>query len=404
MEQTARNPLSSYRSAEVPLSGASQARAACIIALVVGACLLGGCSRPAIRASQLPSELQANVRHHSGTIDLSRFSSPGVSDSLIGPRDLLKVTVASGRTDETTVPILVRVGNDGTATIPLIGPVHVAGKEAYEASQSIVEAGVDGGIYVKPYVTVEIESKAKRSVTVLGAVNEPGVHELPYENSSLVSALAAAGGLTEEAGNEVQIIRQPTIGFADNEVHPDPARQQPDSDVELASYHSQDGPMFSGPAQHQEDPRMHQSEIINLDLTEGITTGAVDTRLGDRDIVKVSTRSKEFVFVTGLVTQPGQFEMPLDQDIHLLDGIAMAGGLSSPVADKVLIVRRRDDQSEPTVIEASLNKAKKNGAENIRLAAGDTISVEQTSATVIVDTFNKLFRVTFGLAGRTSVF
>jgi polysaccharide export outer membrane protein len=96
--------------------------------------------------------------------------------------------------------------------------------------------------------------------------------------------------------------------------------------------------------------------------------------------------------------------MPLDQDIHLLDAIAMAGGMKSPVADKILIVRREDKQAQPIFIKASMSKAKKNGLENIRLAAGDTISIEQTPATAVVDAFNKLFRVSLGLAGRSVIF
>ena len=195
--------------------------------LIFGVSLLGGCHSSTIRASRMPNDLQAKARHRSSVVDLTKFSSPGVSDALIGPRDLLKVTVASGRTDEKPSPVMVRVGNDGAVKIPLIGSVPVAGKEAYDASQSIVDAAVAGGIYVHPYVTVEIESKAVRSVTVLGAVSKPGVHELPYENCSLVTALAAAGGLTEDAGTEVQIIRQPTLGLLANEAAPGPDFRRP---------------------------------------------------------------------------------------------------------------------------------------------------------------------------------
>lgn len=92
--------------------------------------------------------------------------------------------------------------------------------------------------------------------------------------------------------------------------------------------------------------------------------------------------------------------MPLNQDIHLLDAIALAGGRSSPVADKVFVIRRLDNQSEPLVIQASISKAKQNGLENLRLAAGDTITIEQTPSTAIVDTVGKFFRLSFGVASR----
>ena len=118
----------------------------------------------------------------------------------------------------------------------------------------------------------------------------------------------------------------------------------------------------------------------------------------------VPQRKNEVFHVAGLVNKPGQFEMPIDQDVHLLDAIAMAGGHSSPVANKVFVIRRLKGRREPIVIQASIMEAKHNGAENIRLAAGDTITIEQTPATVVVDTLSKLIRFSFGIAGRTTIF
>jgi polysaccharide export outer membrane protein len=123
--------------------------------------------------------------------------------------------------------------------------------------------------------------------------------------------------------------------------------------------------------------------------------------LSDRDIVRVIPQETKEIYVAGLVNSPGQFELPTDQDLYLLDAIALAGGHSSPVADKVLVIRRMKDRPEPIFIHASLSKAKKNGLENIRLAAGDTITIEQTPATTVVGTISKFFRLTFGVASRT---
>jgi len=328
-------------------------------------------------------------------MDLARVSSPGVSDAIIGTNDLLKVTIASGRGDEEPSSVLVRVAGNGTVDVPVVGVAPVAGLEVYEASQNIVQSAVDRGIYVQPYVTVEIESKAVKRVTVLGAVNDPGVHELPYGNCDLVTALAAAGGLSEEAGTEVEIIRQPTLGFAMSEPAQANPSGTPNDQVQLAAYQSRaekTSSNFNGP------------QVLKLDLAESQGGVLADTRLSDRDVVMITPRKEEIIYVTGLVASPGQFELPTDQDIHLLDAIAMAGGQNSPVADKVLVIRRIENRAEPVVIVASLSAAKKNGLENLRLTAGDTVSIEQTPATAVVDTFTKLFRLSFGIAGRTTAF
>lgn len=126
-----------------------------------------------------------------------------------------------------------------------------------------------------------------------------------------------------------------------------------------------------------------------------------DFRLNDRDVVRVVPRKNEMIHVSGLVRSPGQFELPKEQDIHMLDAIAMAGGRSSPVADKVLVIRRVENRPQPLVIQASLAKAKQNGLENLRLTAGDTITIEQTPVTTVVDAVGKFFRLSFGIASNT---
>ena len=354
-----------------------------MIVVLLGLGLSGGCSSTGIRASRLPDNLRAARRERASVMDFSRVTTAGVKESTIGPRDLLKITVSSGRDQEKSSPVVVRVSEDGTVDVPLIGRTHVGGLEAHVAGQAIAQAGVERQIYIRPYVTVEIESKAMRNVTVLGAVNEPGVHELPYGNCNLVTALAAAGGLSEEASTEVEIIRQPSDELVGRTAN-NPA------DIQLAS--------------HQTGLANHQIDVMRINLTEGQLPTTADTRLTDRDIVKVIPKAKEMVFVTGLVRTPGQYELPADQDVHLLDAVAMAGGESSPVADKILVIRRVKSQPRPVLINASLVAAKKDGRENIRLAPGDTISIEQTPTTVVVDTFRHIFRISFGVASEAITF
>lgn len=363
--------------------------------------LLAGCRSSAYLAAKLPPQYRATANKNGKTINFADVSMFGVSNALISPSDLLEITLATGRDDEKPTPTLVRVAEDGTADIPVIGPVPVAGLEAIDASQRIAEAGIQRGMYLHPYVTLEIKSKAMNRITVLGAVENPGVHELPRGGSDLVSALAAAGGLTDEAGTEVEIVRQPTKGLAANGV---PEANGKSGEILLADY--QPGGIFSPPGTDAKlaAASMTAPQTLKVDLAGAQASGAADFHLSDRDVVMVQPRKVEIIHVAGLVQKPGQFELPPDQDIHLLDAIALAGGLNSPVADKVLIIRRVDGRPEPLVIRASLAKAKQNGLENIRLADGDTISIERTSATAIVDTIGKFLRFSIGLTGRTTVF
>jgi polysaccharide export outer membrane protein len=118
----------------------------------------------------------------------------------------------------------------------------------------------------------------------------------------------------------------------------------------------------------------------------------------------VRPQEKRVIHVAGLVNTPNQFELPPDQDVRVLDAVAMAGGLKSPVADKIYIIRQMEEMSEPAVIEVSISRAKKNGNENLRLASGDLISVESTVMTNSVEALSTFFRVGLSLGGNVLAF
>ena len=78
------------------------------------------------------------------------------------------------------------------------------------------------------------------------------------------------------------------------------------------------------------------------------------------------------------------YEFPLGKNMRLTDAIALAGGTSNQLADKVFVIRRREG-SEPMLVSVSLRKAKRDGSENMLLEPGDTVSIEQTPGTVFLD-------------------
>jgi len=364
-----------------------------MLMITVALALSVGCQSSNFRARNLPSEFRVAASQKGNDLNLARLSSSGSSYSLLAAGDLLGVSVVTGRENEAITPMVVRVANDGTVTVPLIGPVPVSGMEAFDAAQSITSHAIQRGIYLSPVVTVDIKKKAMNRITVLGAVEDPGVHEIPRGSCDVVTALAAAGGLTKAAGVELEIMRQgssPTFLAANDDA-------SKLGNVQLAAYQSlQPG---SNSISSSSVP-----QLTRINLADARMPGQVESGLNDRDVVMVPERKKEVFHVTGLVKKPGQFEVPIDQDVHLLDAISMAGGMNSPVADKIFVIRRLEGRLEPVVIQASFAEAKHNGAENIRLAAGDTITIERTPATIVVDTLSKLIRFSVGLAGRTTIF
>ena len=383
------------------------------VAWMAFGCVLEGCQSPNYTARNLPLELQAPAAPASTGINLERLGSSGIGTSQIGPGDLVEITVVSGNSDERVVPVPSRVARDGTVVVPLIGPVSVGGLEPVAAEQRIAAAALERGIYRQPHVTLTVAEQAVNRVTVLGAVAKPGVVELPRGSCDLASALAAAGGLSKEAGTRVEILHRGNRSFL--------AGQSPkkgdisDDGVRLASYTDPVNPTaapleLASPTADPEEiasrtiAQPGAAEMTRIDLAQSGPATPENRKLDDSDVVMVLPDDKRVIHVTGLVSKPDQFELTRDKDIRLLDAIAMAGGTTSPVADKVYVIRRLPNMAEPEVIKVSMSAAKQNGDENLRLAAGDLVSVESTLTTMTLDTVGKFFRLAVGLNGRVAGF
>lgn len=88
---------------------------------------------------------------------------------------------------------------DGTITMPLIGAVRLEGLTTDQAAAAITRKLADGYL-VKPEVSVSIEARIRRTITVLGQAQRPGVFELPaHRQLTLVEAIGMAGGVTRIA-------------------------------------------------------------------------------------------------------------------------------------------------------------------------------------------------------------
>jgi polysaccharide export outer membrane protein len=366
--------------------------------------VLAGCRGGAYTASTLPLEMQAAPLPPNSSLNLEQLSAAGVGSSQIGPGDLVQITIVSGSGEEKVTPVPARVGADGTVLVPLIGPVAVAGMEPIAAEQCITAAAVERKIFVQPQVTLTVTKQAVNRVTVLGAVAKPGVVELPRGSSDLASALAAAGGLAKEAGTRVEILHRGSPTYAAKQ------RAARDGDksgeVNLVSFTDARNPAFAPPelvppGADQESTSLSTTpssgDVTRIDLAQGGSSALESRTLEDSDVVMVLPDDKRLIHVTGLVRKPDQFELPRDKEIRLLDALAMAGGTSSPVADKVFVIRQMPNMREPAIIKLSMADAMHNGDENLRLTAGDLVSVESTMSTMMVDTVGKFFRMAVGL-------
>jgi polysaccharide biosynthesis/export protein len=123
--------------------------------------------------------------------------------TLIGPGDLVEVLVYDDEQSSATGRVLA----DGTITVPLLGPVHVAGQRPETLATSLEEQ-LERYI-TAPKVTVLIR-ESLISVSVLGEVKTAGTLDL-VAPATVLEALAKAGGLTEFADtSSIFVLRNQT--------------------------------------------------------------------------------------------------------------------------------------------------------------------------------------------------
>lgn len=367
-----------------------------------------------VTPAELPEELQAQAPRKLKTLQLASLGTATHSDHQIHAGDLLEVTISDLVGQGQFYPLPVRVLEDGTIRLPLAGSVAVAGLSFPEAEQVIFATYSGQGLLKKPAVTVALRDTRKVRVFVLGAVTKPGQYDLTASDSDLLSAVVAAGGLTSDADPVIEVRRRTLndrgstradhavipAGYEDGRdegraSYPDSTSPEPAS----ASAGSPYRPMY--PQSRMASPGMTSREwnrttispgaiapmtmdqIIHLDLTnEGAKKKlAQGFYLQNGDTITIEDRKTKPIYVMGMVNKPGEYPMPVDRDVRVLEAIGLAGGVDrGSLPDKALVIRQRPDGGGIVAIRIDLSKAKKSNADNIRLMQGDTVSVEETAA------------------------
>lgn len=128
----------------------------------------------------------------------------GRSAGVISKRDTVEIRVF--REDELTTT--GQLSADGSITMPLIGVVKMAGLTTDQAAAAI-KAKLKDGYLVNPQVSVSIEARVRRSVTVLGQAQNPGVFEIPADRQlTVVEAIGMAGGATRIANTKKMTLKR----------------------------------------------------------------------------------------------------------------------------------------------------------------------------------------------------
>jgi polysaccharide export outer membrane protein len=237
----------------------------------------------------------------SASLPLQSGSAKRPSDYVVGPQDVLKITVF----DEPTMSGTYRVDTDGSFQYPMLGRVVAAGRSVRDIEQ-MLKTKLESGYIRRAQVAVDVDQFRSRSVFVVGEVRSPGKYPMTGQ-MSLIEALAAAGSTTPAASTEVLILRPL-----------DPASAQPVTPLT--------------PDQAAEQTNVQRINLADLQLgrlSENVTLMEGDT---------VFVPKAEKFYMTGQIRNPGAYTH--ERGLTVLQAISLAGGLTDKGSNRRLKVIR----------------------------------------------------------------
>lgn len=401
---------------------------ACVLSCI---CLStsAGCitfAKNAIPACRLPLQFEAPTKSQLSPINFSMLAAPKAGPHRLGVGDVLAVTIAGvippdpkslppviqgqatlnreyypprGTIDAPSYGVPIHVQEGGTVQLPLVESINLLGMTLAEAAERIRSEYVKEEIVREGNDQVNIvllRSRVNRIVVLredasLQAANfsnagqvlqhkrgSAAVIDLPVYESDVLHALSTTGGLPGvDAYNEVWVLRNSLLNAGDAAMMQDliAGGQSPTEAVGQV-------------ASHVDAIRIP----LKLCCGEPIPFAPEDVALNDGDVIYIEPRKDEYFYTGGLL--PGrQIPLPRDEDIDVLEAIAIAqgsvGGFGGTAANaglanagsgagyvlpptRVLVVRKLPN-GQQLQIKVDLAAAKENPKERLRIMAGDYV-------------------------------
>ncbi len=277
---------------------------------------------------------------------LAALARTVTTDPPVGPGDLLHVDVFG-------VPELsrdTRVTNSGVISFPLVPePIPAAGLTTFQLEQKISHVLSADGLVAHAQVFVFVKEQASQPVTIVGAVGHPTVMQI-VRPTSLLEALASAGGVADDAGSMILITRQVAP-----EEHVLP--------VSTKDVNSEDSP---------------GTKTIKISMYDLLNSGNSDYNIQVRGGDIISVPRAGIIYVLGFgVAQQGEYVLQAHGDqITALKAIALAHGLTTfAKADDAVILRNNPKTGKRDVIHVHLKKIQNHKEDDVPLLSNDVLLV-----------------------------
>lgn len=166
---------------------------------------LAGCGTRFLRVDpETKAYLETLAENQTGTNILTEYQ--------VGPEDVLEIRVWG---DEELSKV-VAVRPDGKISLPLVGDLPVEGMSAAEIADEVESAL--SAYKASPQVDVSISQINSYRIYLLGEVERPGMIQV-RNFTTLLQAIALAGGPTRFASDEIVVLRKERNGGGEQVLH-----------------------------------------------------------------------------------------------------------------------------------------------------------------------------------------
>jgi len=284
----------------------------------------------------------------------------------IGPEDLLEITVF----EAPELNRSVRISATGEFSLPLLGAVKAVGLTPREL-EFVLQELLRRTYMKEPHVGVFVRELQSHPVSVVGAVKKPGVFQI-RGTKSLLEVLSMAEGLADDAGDTILVMRAAGLrGVPSQDDNKQDVGTQSSSPVEQAT----------GAAAASSSPRESAVEgtvEINLKNLLESDNPRYNVPIYPGDIVKVARAG--IVYVVGEVKRSGGFVLKSNENISVLQALALAEGLTRTSAkSQARIIRADEKTGQRSEIPLNLQKILEGKAPDVVLQPKDIVFIPNSA-------------------------
>ena len=260
------------------------------------------------------------------------------STYVLGPDDEISIRVIESE-EISEEPFRIDPGGD--ISLPLVGRVRAAGRTPQRLETELTER-LRAFIH-EPQVLVRVSQFRSQPVSVIGAVNNPGIHQLEG-HKSLIEILSLAGGPRQDAGHTVKITRRREWG----PIPLESAADDPSGRFQVAE--------------------------VSLEAVMEARNPEENVLIMPNDVISVPRA--EMIYVIGGVERSGGFVLHEKENVTVLQALALAGGLTRTAAKKnAKILRPAEGDAERTEITINLKDIMAGRSQDVVLERDDILFV-----------------------------